>query len=392
MGGGSSEVVGRRGYVRLIQVIPSIAEESSGPSYSVRRLSEALEGAGNAVTLAAIEGKTVARAHDFVRTFPPGPGPARLGSSPAMKRWLREAAGSGAVSLLHGHSLWMMPNVYPGWVAKESGIPLVVSPRGTLSRYAMRSGSIVKRIFWPLLQKPALEPVACFHATAQAEYEDIRRMGFGQPVIILPNGIDLPPPGPSRDSARRRVLFLGRIHPIKGLDMLLPAWRAVQHRYPDWDLHIVGAGSGDHSDSLRRMCSELHLERVEFRGELHGNDKWRAYRDSELFVLPSRSENFGMSVAEALASGVPAIVSRAAPWAGLRDNDAGWWVEVQIDALVAALEQAMSREPGELAAMGERGRQWMQRDFSWAKIGERMTEAYRWVVAGGPAPDCVRQA
>jgi glycosyltransferase involved in cell wall biosynthesis len=384
----------RQEHVKLVHVIPSIAEESSGPSYSVRRLCEALACGGNAVTLAAIEASPVAGTPDFVRTFPPGHGPARLGSSPAMKRWLREAARSGAISLLHGHSLWMMPNVYPGWVAKECRIPLVVSPRGTMSNYAMRSGSVVKRVFWPLLQKPALEPVACFHATAEAEYEDIRRMGFRQPVIVLPNGIDLAPPDPPppRDSPRRRVLFLGRIHPIKGLDMLLPAWRAVQDRYPDWELHIVGAGNDGYVDSLRRICSETKVERIEFRGALHGSEKWRAYREAALFVLPSRSENFGMSVAEALASGVPAIVSTAAPWPGLVDKRAGWWVEGRVDAFVAALEDALSREPGELAAMGERGRRWMQQDFSWAKIGERMTEAYRWVLSGGTAPASVRLA
>ena len=93
---------------------------------------------------------------------------------------------------IHNHRLWMMPNVYPGLVARKHNVPLVISPRGTLSEWAFQHGSVVKRLFWPLVQKPALTATSCFHATAESEYKDIRRMGFRQPVAIIPNGIDIP--------------------------------------------------------------------------------------------------------------------------------------------------------------------------------------------------------
>lgn len=226
--------------MRIIHIVPAIAEEASGPSYSVVRLCESLIAQGQEVTLAALDWSPLPSPQPFLKTFPLGIGPRRLGCSPAMKEWLSKTAQAGAVDLLHNHSLWMMPNVYPGWLAKRHGVPLIVSPRGTLSEWAMHSGSTIKRVFWPWVQKPALAATTCFHATAESEYDDIRRMGFRQPVAVIPNGIDIPKRWPKTPSQSCTLLFLGRIHPKKGIDVLLHAWRAVMNRFPDWDLQIIG--------------------------------------------------------------------------------------------------------------------------------------------------------
>jgi glycosyltransferase involved in cell wall biosynthesis len=134
----------------------------------------------------------------------------------------------------------------------------------------------------------------------------------------------------------------------------------------------------------------LKLQRIEFCGPLYGEGKLGAYREAELFVLPTQSENFGMTVAEALAAGTPAIVTRAAPWAGLEEHGAGWWIEIGVDPLVACLEDALSRPRDELAARGVRGREWMRRDFSWERVGAMMDQTYRWLLSGGDAPAWVR--
>jgi glycosyltransferase involved in cell wall biosynthesis len=309
-----------------------------------------------------------------------------------MARWLDGDVRSGRVALLHNHSLWMMANIYPGRVARRHGTPLVVSPRGTLSAWAMQSGSAVKALFWPLVQRPALAATACFHATALSEYEDIRRLGFRQPVAIIPNGIDIPDLPPVGTAKRERtLLFLGRIHPKKGLDLLLPAWRAVQRRFPNWCLRIVGPDNGGYLTTLRQMAQELALERVEFAGPLLGEQKWRAYQEADLFVLPTYSENFGMAVAEALAAGTPAIVSKGAPWAGLEEQKAGWWIDIGVDALVATLDEALALPQVELAAMGQSGRTWMHQDFSWDSIGRKMAATYEWVISGGETPEWIRE-
>jgi len=325
----------------------------------------------------------------FLRTFPLGWGPDRLGRSPVMARWLDEEARAGRISLLHNHSLWMMPNVYPGRTARRFNLPFVVSPRGTLSVWAMQRGSKVKKLFWPLVQRPALKAVSCFHATAEMEYEDIRRMGFRQPVAVLPNGIDIPPLQEKPAGGQRTLLFLSRIHPKKGLDMLLPAWRAVQDRFPEWRLRIVGPDNGGYLGKMKSLAADLGVTRVEFMGAVYGQHKWQMYHDADLFVLPTHSENFGMAVAEALAAGTPAIVTKGAPWAELEQRGAGWWIEIGVDPLVACLEQALACPTETLEHMGQQGPPWMEQDYSWSVIGRKMALTYQWVLYGGERPEWV---
>ena len=272
---------------------------------------------------------------------------------------------------------------------RHNSIPLVVSPHGTMSSTAMSSGSIIKKLFWPLMQRPALAATTCFHATAQSEYEDIRRLGFRQPVAVIPNGIDIPQLQVKKQSEFRTLLFLGRVHPIKGLDMLLPAWRAVQHRYPDWRLQIVGPDHRGYLKEIQRLAADLCLERIEFRGALFGEEKQLTYSQADLFVLPSYSENFGMSVAEALAAGTPAIVTKGAPWSGLEKHDAGWWIDIGVDSLIASLEEAMEHTPAKLMAMGLRGRNWMEMEYSWNKVGREMLDTYQWILHGGNKPNFI---
>ena len=368
--------------LRIVHTIPSISEEASGGTYAVLRLNESLVNLGLDITLAALDWASMPSPPGFLKAFPLGWGPRRLGRSPAIYRWLSDQVQSGTVDLLHNHSLWMMPNVYPGQIARRCGIPLVVSPHGTLSQWAMQSGSSVKRLFWPLLQRPALIGTTCFHATAESEYEDIRRLGFRQPVAVIPNGIDIPDLLPSVPRACRTLLFLGRIHQKKGLDMLLPAWKTVQDRFPDWMLRIVGPDNQGYLVKMQQLASDLYLKRVEFAGVLYGDQKTHAYRDADLFVLPTYSENFGLAVAEALAAGTPAIVTKGAPWSGLSTHQAGWWIDIGIDPLVACLEQALGYPPDKLKEMGQHGRDWMQAEFSWATIGRQMAETYHWLQFG----------
>lgn len=374
----------------MIHVVPAITERASGPSYSVPRLCESIIGTGVDVQLAALAWSTVPVSLPYLTTFPLGFGPRRLGVSPKMRRWLEAEAASGRTALIHNHSLWMMPNVYSGDACRKGHCRLVVSPRGTLSAWALGRSNFSKTIFWHVLQARGLRAAACFHATAESEYEDIRRLGFRQPVCILPNGIDVPPLEETPKSGRRHLLFLGRIHPIKGVDLLLRAWRAVEHRFPDWDLHIVGPDNAGHLAEMRALAADLRLQRVVFRGPLFGKEKLRTYRAASLFVLPTHSENFGLTVSEALAAGTPAIVTRGAPWAGLAEQGAGWWIEIGTEPLTACLEQALSAPPERLRDMGRVGHEWMKRDFSWNRIGAQFSTTYRWLLEGGATPPWVR--
>ncbi len=364
----------------IVHVVPAISVEASGPCYSVRRLCESLRQSGLDARIAALDWSPMDRIPEYAALFPLGWGPRRLGRSPALIRWLGAEARARNIGLLHNHGLWMMPNVYPGWVARRFGIPYVVSPRGTLAEWPFKSGSRVKRIFWPFIQRPALSCVTCWHATSHAEYEDIRRKGFTQPVAVIPNGVDVHSRFEKTFQPTRTLLYLGRIHPKKGLDWLIRAWSAVENLFPEWRLRIVGPEELNYVRKLTLLASSLRVRRIQFAGPLYGDDKRRAYEQAEIFVLPTRSENFGLVVAEALACGTPVIVTRNAPWEGVVTHGCGWYIDEGVEPLVACLDQALAFTPERLAEMGMRGRRWVEQNFSWPVIASRMAAVYAWIL------------
>ena len=372
--------------------MPAIARESSGPTYAVTRLCEAVIAAGEEVVLATCDYDPLPAPPPFARRFPPGFGPRRLTRTPALARWLRAQVRGGRASIVHSHGLWRMSTVYAARAVRRGGARLVVSPHGTLSPWALRHGRrLAKRLFWAALQRRALERAACFRATSDQEYEDIRRLGFRQPVAVIPNGVDLPPLRPAACAPSRTLLFLGRLHPVKGVDMLIDAWRTVQDAFPDWKLVIVGddtdyQGTSGYMAELRRRAAGQDAARVSFAGELTGTAKWDAYRDAAVYVLPSRSENFGVTVAEALAAGTPVIASDRTPWRRLPARGAGWCVATGAAPLAACLREALAADDETLERMGLRGRRWMETEFAWAGIGQRMAATYRWLRGESGAP------
>lgn len=378
--------------MRIIHVVPYIGEEASGPAYSTTTLNRSMRDLGLASQLIATDNAEQGSETtvDGLRFFPRRKVLSRLGRSPEMLRWLEAEVSINTVDIIHNNSLWMMPNVYPGWVTAGTTVPLVVSPRGTFSQWAMKRSRSVKFLFWHALQKRALAHTALFHATAESEFEDIRRVGFRQPVAVIPNGIDVHPVSEPPPSSERTLLFLGRVHPVKGIDLLLKAWSVLHASFPEWRLRIVGPGSESYVADLKKLAVSLAAERVDFSGPLYGHEKLRAYKDASLFVLPTHSENFGMAIAEALASGRPVITTKGAPWSALVDHRAGWWIDLGVEPLKRALQDAMRKDPSDLAAMGARGRAWMERDFSWDQIAAQMIESYRWVREGGTPPAWIR--
>jgi len=371
-----------------IHIVPSIEEEASGPTYSVVRLCESLVENGCDVLLMTLS--NTKRRFEFHRPYLRVKFLYRLGLSPAMKSDIERMVEEGSIEYIHSHGLWMMPNIYAGWVAKKHSIPFIVSPRGALSEKAMKTGSIwVKFFFWHFVQKKVLISASCFHATSHGEYKDIRRLGFKQPVSIIPNGIDFQEDIEKIEKPFKTLLFFGRIHPIKGIENLLHAWAELQDIFPNWQLEIAGPGEKQYVEKIKLISYTLSLKRVGFVGPLYGENKWSAYRRADLYILPSFSENFGMTVAESLSVGTPVLTTKGTPWSSLVNKGAGFWVDNDIESLIFYLREAL-QDVLKLRGMGINGKKWMTQDFAWHVIAQDMADFYAWKVRGNlEKPECV---
>lgn len=375
--------------LRAVQVIAGVANPAAGTTYGVLRLCDALAKCSVDVELHTLNPLPAAAARCFaVRGYDAWARPGKLGISFSMRGSVRAAADTG--DLVHNHGLWLMPNVYASAAAARSHRPIVLSPHGMLAPSGLSRSRWKKAIFNRAGHRRVLEGATCYHATSAGEYADIRRCGLIKPVCIVPFGIDIPSQRVSRRADRRTVLFLGRLHPIKRIDVLLAAWRAVEDRFIDWDLIICGPDEDGYLSKLQRLAGELGTTRVRFSGPRFGEEKDRLLDECDLFVLPSFTENFGFVVAEAFAHGLPGIVTTTAPWAGIEQHRCGWWTNISKETLAAQLQEALALDASALAAMGERGRQWMIRDFSWDRVGEMMRTTYEWLLGRHEIPGWVK--
>jgi glycosyltransferase involved in cell wall biosynthesis len=314
-----------------------------------------------------------------------------LRSSSALSAALRGLAITS--DIVHNHGLWLMPNVRSAWAAQQAPKPLIVSPHGMLGAASLAFSRLKKQLSWRLLQGPAIRNAACIHATSESEYQEIREFHLTNPVAIIPNGIDLPDAAiePTRRGRDERVvLSLGRIHPKKGLDRLVRAWAQIEAARSDWRLRIVGPSEVGHDQELRVLAKSLRLRRVSIEEPIYGEAKQKAYREADLFVLPTLNENFGLTVAEALAAGTPVISTRGAPWSGLEARGCGWWIDHGVEPLAAALAKSTSLPCHNLRDMGAKGRAWMAKDFSWSAVASAMTATYRWAMGAAGAPSTIR--
>jgi glycosyltransferase involved in cell wall biosynthesis len=380
-------------------VITSIGSKSGGPSYSVPALAGALKPFVAQVSIATLESEPgfqrdledpIHVDYFMGSRIPPK---SNLCWSTGLNKYIGTAIKSG--DIIHNHGLWLFPNFYAAWHLKKHPLTtskIVHSPRGMLGREARRISAWKKEPVWWLWQKDALKAAHCLHATAESEYDEIRQAGLNNPVAIIPNGIDIPdlPSANREDRNQKTILSLGRIHPKKGLDRLVRAWAMLEGRFPNWSLRLIGSAEVGHDLELVALGKQLNLRRFNVQAAAYGDAKWQAYQSADLFVLPTLNENFGITVAEALACELPVISTKGAPWQGLEKEGCGWWIDHGVEPLAATLVEAMELDEAARANMGRRGKSWMGRDFGWPAIGEEMANVYRWLQHGGPVPASVR--
>lgn len=279
--------------------------------------------------------------------------------------------------VVHLHGLWTYPAIAAGQWHRRTGRPLVVSAHGMLTPVALDYSRWRKRVARWLFQDRVLRAASVLHSTSSDEDASYRALGLRNRIALIPLGMDvLPRPDVERGGARRRLLFLGRLHHKKGIDWLIEAWTWLESDFPNWELSIVGPMDQGYAREIERLKQASAGKRVEFAGPLYGDEKHRYVAGADLFAMPSRSENFGLTAAEALMMEVPVIATKGTPWSGLVDADAGWWIEPGAAALEAAMREAMQLPNSDLRQKGRNGRRWIERDFSSPVIGERWQRLY----------------
>lgn len=295
------------------------------------------------------------------------------------------------LQIIHDHGMWLPCNHVTAVAARRLGIPLVVSPRGMVEPWALSFKSWKKKIVWRLWGARDMANAMAFCATAQQEADNLRKLGFRQPIAIIPNGVDIVSRqiiGIDKAYPTRQALFLSRLHPIKGVCELIEAWSEI--RPPGWNLVIAGPDENGYSAVVRRCITKHGLEEVvRMIGPVEGEAKWRLYQKSDLFILPTYSENFGIVVAEALSMGVPVITTKGAPWQVLIEEKCGWWIDIGVEPLTRSIKEATSLNRDLLREMGSRGRRLAERSFSWDLIAEKMELFYLWLIGKNDKPDWV---
>ena len=277
--------------------------------------------------------------------------------------------------VVHLTAVYSPPTIPTLLISRLLGKPLVWSPRGALQRWEGSTRTISKAI-WERICRALATNRIILHVTSQEEAKESLRRCPGVETTIIPNGVEIPDSlSPTNSNGILRLLYLGRLHPIKGIENLLTACKLLnEESVLSWSLTLAGPGDHAYGQTLRRIIQEYKLsDRVKMVGEVREEKKQQIFENSNLTVVPSYTENFGMVVAESLAHGVPVIASKGTPWRLVEEIGCGLWIENDVESLAKAIEQ-ISRMP--LQEMGRRGREWMTKDFSWDERCKEMVEVY----------------
>jgi glycosyltransferase involved in cell wall biosynthesis len=357
--------------MKLLLVSASFGRDYGGPAVSVSYLGAALTTMGPRVGLWAPDGSATVSS-----VIPQSNGNlVRLGGR------LEDALGEfGQPDIVHDNGLWLPHNHKISILATKLRVPRVVSVRGMLEPWAIRHKRIKKAVAWQLYQRRDLERASFLHSTAESESEAIRAQGLKARIVTIANGTVLPNESLMKRRPRvlgetRKALFLSRLHPKKGLPMLIQAWATL--RPVGWRLDIAGPDEGGHRVQIQRLIHDHNLSGiVSLLGPLEGEAKEIAYREADMFVLPTHSENFGLVIAEALSYGLPVLTTRGAPWAELTSARCGWWVDPTVDGVLSGLIDATTATPETLIVMGRRGRKLVAKNYSWEHIAQSFFDAY----------------
>jgi glycosyltransferase involved in cell wall biosynthesis len=303
-----------------------------------------------------------------------------------------------AADIVHLHTLWNPINIVVRQACKSFGRPYVLMPHGMLDPYSLRAKRWRKALYFRAFERRnILSAERLIYTTAEEARLATTELPFLPQGVVVPLGGGAPDEGPGRLASafleafprardRRQLLFLGRLHFKKGLDRIIKVLPSVVRRFPDVLLTIAGDGDPSFEKALRSEIAARELQNnVMMTGRLDGTLKWGAYASARLFLLPSRQENFAITVAEAMQMGVPVIISnKVNTWPCVKAADAGFVldeseIENSLEAAILSLlqhEEAMKR-------YGTRGREYARKNMTWTEAAKRVIECYSEILGSG---------
>lgn len=361
--------------MKIIHYIPSIDRMAGGISTYMQVLAKPLG------TMAEVHIMTHAsenplpmencKVHDIPRYRP---------FSGVWKKAVVDLLDSVRPDIVHVNCCWTPDCAMIQRLAQKRGYKVVLTPHGMLEPW------IIKRHYWTrkvpalwLYQKAAVQRADCVQATAESERDNLLKLGYNSNIKVVRLGIDAESIEIKRSWKKsRQILFLSRVHVKKGINFLVEAADVLRNELQGYKILVAGEGDADYVEAMKRMiCDRWLQDIVQLIGGVYGDEKWRLFQTSDLFVLPTHSENFGLAIAESLASGTPVITTVGTPWSDLNSSEAGAWIEIGTEPLVETLRRFLSLSEDELETMGRNGRRLIETKYSAHVMAEQMMEVYK---------------
>ena len=389
--------------LKVSMLAPHISRRAGGLMDSVRSLSRFLQNEHDMhVDVVGIEDEfsTEDRAQwEDLSVHLVAPKYARFRYAPELSRELT----SLTPDLVHTHGIWTYLSIATVRWSKSNGQvtprPYVVSTHGMLDPWALHNSRWKKVMAAFVFERRHLQNAACIHAFNQAEAAAIRKFGLKNPICVIPNGVEIhasnaadrmPPWAADMVGDRKVLLYLGRLHPKKGLSILLRGWKEVFKREKDWLLVIAGWDQGGHRGELQQLARELKItDSVHFAGSLFGEERDSAYENANAFVLPSLSEGQPLVVLEAWSHSRPVLMTPECNLPEGFEKRAAISMNATVEGAVEGLGKLFTLDESALQEIGRRGCDLVAANFSWSQIASHMFAVYNWLLGRAAIPDCV---
>ena len=364
--------------MKIIHYIPSIDRMAGGISTYMQVLAKPLG------TMAEVHIMTHAsenplpmencKVHDIPRYRP---------FSGVWKKAVVDLLDSVRPDIVHVNCCWTPDCAMIQRLAQKRGYKVVLTPHGMLEPW------IIKRHYWTrkvpalwLYQKAAVQRADCVQATAESERDNLLKLGYNSNIKVVRLGIDAESIEMKKSWKKsRQILFLSRVHVKKGINFLVEAADVLRNELQGYKILVAGEGDADYVEDMKRMICDRGLQDiVQLIGGVYGGEKWRLFQTSDFFVLPTHSENFGLAIAESLASGTPVITTVGTPWNDLNSSNSGAWIEIGTQPLVETLRRFLSLSDEDLETMGKNGRKLIETKYSAKVMAEEMMEVYQSIV------------